>query len=124
MDIPASRFLFQDAHDVGLLHDQQILTTHPYLGARPLTEEHTVAGLHVEGLDLAALVTRTRPNGNDLALLRLFLGGSGMMMPPAVRSSGSMRRTTTRSCKGRNSIETPSCLTGLDWVAKLGTLNT
>src|SRR5262249_31245663 len=27
---------------------------------------------------------------------------SGMMMPPAVFSSASMRRTTTRSCRGRN----------------------
>src|SRR5215469_12458423 len=33
------------------------------------------------------------------------LAVSGMMMPPAVFSSCSRRRTTTRSCKGRNCIE-------------------
>src|SRR6185437_9805793 len=36
------------------------------------------------------------------------LAVSGMMMPPAVFSSCSRRRTTTRSCSGRNCINTSS----------------
>src|SRR5262249_36938246 len=35
------------------------------------------------------------------------LAVSGMMMPPGVRSSSSIRRTTTRSCNGRNFIVEP-----------------
>jgi hypothetical protein len=33
---------------------------------------------------------------------------SGMMMPPAVFVSSSMRRTTTRSCRGRNFMASTS----------------
>src|SRR4051794_11856610 len=47
-----------DAHDVGLLHDQEFLAIELHLGAGPLAEQHAVAGLHVEGLDLTLLVAR------------------------------------------------------------------
>jgi hypothetical protein len=67
-----------DAHDVGLLHDQEILAVEHDLGARPLAEQHLV-----EGFSLAV---------------------SGMMMPPLDFSSASMRFTTTRSCNGRNLV--------------------
>src|SRR5215211_8829174 len=66
-----------DAHDVALLHDQEVLAIDAHLGARPLAEQHPVAGLHVERDDLAALVAGARPGGDDLALLGLFLGGVG-----------------------------------------------
>src|SRR5919106_4333157 len=66
---------FDDAHDVGLLHDQEILTVDAHLGAGPLAEQHAVSGLDVEGDDLAALVAGARAGGDDLALLRLLLGG-------------------------------------------------
>jgi hypothetical protein len=95
-----ANLLRDDAHDVGFLHDQEILAIDTHLGAGPLAEEHAVAGLHVEGDDLAALVTGAGADGDDLAV-------SGMMMPPAVFSSASMRRTTTRSCSGRNFMELP-----------------
>src|SRR5918995_5934353 len=45
-----------DAHDVALLHDQEILAINAHLGAGPLAEQHPVAGLHVQRLDLAGLV--------------------------------------------------------------------
>src|SRR3954468_13298462 len=63
------------AHDVGFLHDQEILTVDLDLGAGPLAEQHAVAGLDVEGDDLAALVPGAGADGDDLALLRLLLGG-------------------------------------------------
>ena len=58
-----------------LLHDQEILAVDAHLGAGPLAEQHAVAGLHVERLDLAVLVAGARADGDDLALLRLLLGG-------------------------------------------------
>src|SRR5918994_8010186 len=64
-----------DAHDVALLHDQEILAINAHLGAGPLAEQDAVAGLDVEGLNLAGLVAGARPGGDHLALLRLLLGG-------------------------------------------------
>src|SRR4030088_1842059 len=66
-----------DAHDVGLLHDQEILAVEHDLGARPLAEQNLVAGLHVRGDDLAGLVAAAGADGDDLALRRLLLGGVG-----------------------------------------------
>jgi hypothetical protein len=63
------------AHDVALLHDQEILAIDAHLGARPFAEQHPVADLDVERLNLASLIPGARAGGNDLALLRLLLGG-------------------------------------------------
>src|SRR2546425_11801205 len=65
------------AHDVGLLHDQELLAVEHDLGARPLAEQHAVAGLHVGMDDLARLVARAGADGDHLALRRLLLGGVG-----------------------------------------------
>ena len=65
----------EDAHDVGLLHDQELLTVDFDLGARPFAEQHPLTGLHVDGDELTGLVAATRANGDDLALRWLFLGG-------------------------------------------------
>src|SRR5215204_5684657 len=67
--------LLNDAHDVGLLHDQEILAVDADLGARPLAEEHAVAGLDIESDELSALVASTRTDGDDFTLLRLLLRG-------------------------------------------------
>src|SRR5215212_131784 len=64
-----------DAHDVALLHDQEILAIDAHLGAGPLAEQHPVAGLHVQWLDLAGLVAGAGAGGDDFALLGLLLGG-------------------------------------------------
>src|SRR5918997_1713189 len=63
-----------DAHDVALLHDQEILAIDAYLGAGPLAKQHPVASLHVQRLDLAGLVAGAGAGGDDLALLGLLLG--------------------------------------------------
>src|SRR5580700_7171034 len=65
------------AHDVGLLHDEEFVAVQFDLGARPLAEQHAVAGLQFDRDELAALVTAAGANGDDLALLRLFLRGVG-----------------------------------------------
>src|SRR6516164_3194250 len=68
---------FEDAHDVGFLHDHQFLTVEANLGARPFAEQHAVAGLEVERVHLAVLAPGTRPGRDVIALHRLLLGGVG-----------------------------------------------
>src|SRR5918993_1745134 len=69
--------LLDHAHDVGLLHDEEVLAVDPDLRAGPLAEQDAVADLDVEGLDLAVLVARPGADGDHLAFLRLLLGGVG-----------------------------------------------
>src|SRR6185295_7863557 len=63
------------AHDVGLLHDQEVIAIDLDFGSRPLAEQHTIARLQVDRDELAGLVAAAWANGHDLALLRLLLGG-------------------------------------------------
>src|SRR5437899_6771980 len=81
---PASRRLllgdgdtwaFDDAHDVRLLHDEEILAIELDLRAGPLAEQDAVTLLDVERNQRALLVTGARADGGDLAFHRLFLGG-------------------------------------------------
>src|SRR5246500_5283709 len=65
----------ENAHDVALLHDQQLLAVDLDLGARPLAEQHAVADLDVDRDQLAALITAAGADGDDFALRGLFLGG-------------------------------------------------
>src|SRR6266699_3375959 len=69
--------LFDDAHDVALLHDQELFAVDLDLGARPFAEQHPVADLDVDGDELAGLVAADGANRDDLALGGLFLGGVG-----------------------------------------------
>src|SRR5918994_6837221 len=69
--------LLNHAHDVGLLHDEEILAVDADLGAGPLAEQDAVADLDIEGLDLAVLVPRAGADGDHLAFLRLLLSGVG-----------------------------------------------
>src|SRR5947208_5767732 len=77
IEIGNSVDLGDHAHDVGFLHDQEILAVELHLGARPLAEQHAVAGLQVHRDQLAALVAAARADGDDFALRRLFLHGVG-----------------------------------------------
>ena len=66
---------FDDAHDVALLHDQEILAVEDDLGAGPFAEQDAVANLQIDRDQLAGFVTAARPDGGDFALGGLFLGG-------------------------------------------------
>src|SRR6478609_6091488 len=66
-----------DAENVALLHDQEILAVDLDLGAAPLAEQHAVADLEIDRDQLAGLVAAARANGDDFALGGLFLGGVG-----------------------------------------------
>src|SRR5215475_4121432 len=70
-------FSLDDAEDVALLHDEQLLAVNLDLGARPFAEQDPVTLLDVEGHELAVLVARTGAGSNDLAQHRLFLRGVG-----------------------------------------------
>src|SRR5580658_498458 len=68
---------FDHAHDVGLLHDEQLLAVDLDLCAAPLSEQDAVAGLQVERNELAAFIAAAGAHGDDFAFLRLLLGGVG-----------------------------------------------
>src|SRR5579862_499577 len=68
---------FDDAHDVALLHDQEMLAVDLDFGARPFAEQHGVAVLQIDRDQLAGLVAATGADGDDLALRGLLLGGVG-----------------------------------------------
>src|SRR6516165_868871 len=72
---PPADLLVEHAHDVGLLHDQELLAVDLDLGARPFAEQHAIADPHVDGDQLAGIIAAARANGDDLALGRLLLGG-------------------------------------------------
>src|SRR5271165_5982988 len=67
------RGALDDAHDVGLLHDQEFLAIQLHLGAGPLAEQDAVLFLDVERHQLAGLVAGARADGDDLAFHRLLL---------------------------------------------------
>src|SRR5262249_46488220 len=66
-------FSLDDAEDVALLHDEEIVAVDLDLGTGPFAEQHAVAFLDVEWHELATLVPGARTGGNDLALHRLLL---------------------------------------------------
>src|SRR5205823_13653125 len=67
----------ENAHDVALLHDQQLFAVDLHLGAGPFAEQHAVADLKIDRDQLAAFITATGTNRGDFALRGLFLGGVG-----------------------------------------------
>jgi hypothetical protein len=62
--------LDEHSHDIALFHDQVLVAVDLHLGARPLAEQHSVAGLNIDRDWLAGFIAPTRANGDDLALLR------------------------------------------------------
>ena len=68
---------FDHAHDVGLLHDEELLAVDLDFRARPLAEQDALAGLELGRGDLAILVAAAGADSDDFALLRLFLDGVG-----------------------------------------------
>src|SRR5215831_10745707 len=67
----------EHAHDVGLLHDQELLAIKLDLGAGPFAEQDKVPGLNLGNDALAVLIEGARTDGDNFALLRLLLGGIG-----------------------------------------------
>src|SRR5271157_922937 len=61
-----------NAHDVGLLHDQELLAIELHLGAGPLAEQDAVVRLDVERDQLPGLVAGAGADGDDFALHRLL----------------------------------------------------
>ena len=68
---------FDHPHDVALLHDEELYAIELDVGPRPLAEQDAVSDRHVEGHELAALVAGAGTDRQNLAFLRLLLGGVG-----------------------------------------------
>src|SRR6266540_4433226 len=73
---PSRSLLGDDGEDVAGGQDQVVLTAELDLGAAVLGVDDGVADLHVER-DPVAVLEAARPDGDDLALLGLLLGGVG-----------------------------------------------
>src|SRR5215467_14887305 len=67
----------QNAHNVGLLHDQKVLIVDFDFGARPLAKQHAIADVDIDRDELAGFVTSAGAHREDFALGGLFLGGVG-----------------------------------------------
>src|SRR5690606_3331684 len=65
--------LLDDAQDVALLHDQEIFTIYLHLCTGPFAEQDRIAGLDIEGDQLATFVAGAGSDGDHLPFLRLFL---------------------------------------------------
>src|SRR5215469_7096193 len=63
-----------DPEHVGFLHDDELLPIDLDLAARPFAEQDAVAGLDVQGLELAVLAPAAGADGDHLALHGLLLG--------------------------------------------------
>src|SRR5277367_2201646 len=68
---------FENAHDVGLLHDEEIFAIDFHLGAGPLAEQHELTGFHRGGNELAVVIGGAGADGDHFAFLRLLLDGVG-----------------------------------------------
>ena len=81
---------------------QKVLAVDLDLGAGPFAEQHPVARFDVKRNELAAFVTGSPgPTAMTSPSCGFSLAVSGMMMPPFVLSSPSMRRMTMRATPGR-----------------------
>src|SRR4029079_522457 len=63
----------QHAHDVGFLHDEELLAIELHLGAGPLAEQNAVTGPQLGFDQIAAFVTSTRAYRDHFALRGLLL---------------------------------------------------
>src|SRR3984893_6183669 len=64
----------ENAHDVALLHDQELLAVELDLSAGPLAEQHAIAKLEIDRNELAGFVTDARTHLRDFALRGFFRG--------------------------------------------------
>src|SRR5260221_382493 len=71
------------AHDVGFLHDQEFFAVQFDFGARPLAEQHPIAGLDVDWNKLPGLVAAAGADSNHLPFLRFGLAGCAPGPQPA-----------------------------------------
>src|SRR5436305_4749802 len=71
--LPGGGSVGENAHDVALLHDQELFVCDLDLGARPFAEQDAVANLEVDRNQLAGFVTAARADCDDLILIVLFL---------------------------------------------------
>src|SRR5262249_23001990 len=69
--------LFDHAHDVALLRDDEVLAINLDFRSGPLSEQNPIADFDIERLYLAIIAPDARPSGDDFPFHRFFLGGIG-----------------------------------------------
>jgi hypothetical protein len=69
--------LFDHAHDVGFLHDEEVLAVDLDLGARPLAEQDRSPALTSSAWSLPCSSRAPGPTAMISPSMRLFLGGVG-----------------------------------------------
>jgi len=108
----AGRSLFDHAHDVALLRDDEILAIDFDLGTGPLPKQYSVADFDIERTELAVIVP-PGPAAMTSPSIGFSLAVSGMIIPPAVFSSSSMRRINDPATV-EISLDSSLCLEHLD----------
>ena len=73
----ASGTPLDDAHEVGLLHDQELLAIEFHFGPGPFPEQNPIAVLHHQRDDLTFFISSAWAGGDDFAFHRLFLDRVG-----------------------------------------------
>src|SRR5262249_32030865 len=89
------------AHDVGLLHDQEVLAVEL---SGPFAEQDPSPVLTSGLMILPASSRPPGPTAMTSPCDGFSLAVSGMMIPPFDFSSASIRFTATRVCRGRNLV--------------------
>ncbi len=100
----------EDGQDVTSGDDEVILALVVHLGAAVLGVQHLVADLDVDRDTLAGVVTTTRADSQDFALLRLLLGIVRNEQTGAVWVSASACLTMILSSNGVSEIDTVDLL--------------
>ena len=89
--------LDQHPHNVALLYDEVLDAIDFDLSARPFAEQNAVSDLDVDRDELAALVAPPGPTAVTSPCCGFSWAVSGMIMPPAVFASASIRLMTMPS---------------------------
>ncbi len=63
--LPLGNRFVDDAHDVGLLHDQEFFAVNLDLGARPFAEQHAITFFQIDRNELAGFIPATWANGDS-----------------------------------------------------------
>ena len=96
---------FDDSEDFVLAHHQQVFAVDfDGVAARIRAEDHFVAHFDGQGTNFAVVQDATGADGDDFAAVWFSAAEPGRTIPPAVFDSSSLRRMTTRSCRGRSFI--------------------
>jgi hypothetical protein len=96
---------FDNGEDFVLGHDQQVFAIDFHgVAAGVRAENNFVTHFHGQRANFAVVQDATGADSDDFAAVGFSAAEPGRTIPPAVFDSSSLRRMTTRSCRGRSFI--------------------